>query len=402
MRQFEFAAGVLLLSFLATGCATVATTPPLMAQMEGLEVTPKELRVRSLDYAEYFAVTVEDAATEIIWATPDPEIRRRAVVWKVSAVSSLIGAMSQTDPLAAIIETATFTFQMADYFETGAGSDRFGPAQQIAIDACSRLEARTVEFVESFTHGEYPRVREAMRRWVDEHPIQSPLFARDSIIVLVADMMQNPDTRAFASLGRLELTVNDLMARLTMYSAALPRLARWQAELLIYDTLHSEQPLGQLLADTRELLAGIDRIALLSEGMPGLIQGEREAILLAVQTLVDKQMGDLDLLVDEHRQALIQDIETERVAIFDSIDAQRLDTIAAFDDRSEEILGFVQAMGIGAVSQTSIEVERLMSRAFWGALELVMIFLVGLLIVLVVARRIPQRVQRAHVTGGSD
>ncbi len=394
--------GTLLMSFLTMGCATVKTTPPLMAQVEGLEVTPKELRIRSLDYAEYFAASVEDAASEIAWATSDPEIRRRAIVWKLSAVSSLITAMSQTDPLAAIIETATFTFQMADYFETGAGSDRFGPMQEIAVNACVRLEERVIAFLESFAHGDYPDVREATLRWVEEHPITSPLFARDSVIVLMADLMQDPDTRAFASLGRLELTVNDLMARLTLYGAAMPRLARWQAELLIHDTLNAQQPLGELLVDTKELLATAERIAELSDNVPELIQGEREAILLAIQTLVDRQIGDLDVLVDQHRLALMTDIEMERIAIFDSIDAQRLDTIAALDTQAEKILGGLQGMGVGAVNQTSIEAERLMSRAFWWAFQIVIIALVGLLIVLVIVRRIPQAVQRVPVAGVPD
>jgi len=394
--------GTLLMSLLAMGCATVKTTPPLMAQVEGLDVTPKELRIRSLDYAEFFADSVEDAATEIVWATSDPEIRRRAILWKVSAVSSLITAMSQTDPLAAIIETATFTFQMADYFETGAGSDRFGPVQQIAVDACVRLEERAIAFLESFAHGDYPDVREELLRWVEEHPIKSPLFARDSVIVLVADLMQDPDTRAFASLGRLELTVNDLMARLTLYGAAMPRLARWQAELLINDTLNAQQPLGELLVDTKELLATAERVAELSDNVPELIQGEREAILLAIQTLVDRQISDLDVLVDQHRLAVMTDIETERIAIFDSIDAQRLDTIAALDTQSEKILGGLQGMGVGAVNQTSIEAERLMSRAFWWAFQIVIIALVGLLIVLVIVRRIPQAVQRVPVAGVPD
>ena len=392
----------LLLSFLTTGCATIETTPPLMAQMEGLEVTPKELRIRSLDYAEYFAVSVEDAATEIVRATSDPEIRRRAILWKVSAVSSMIGAMSQADPLAAIIETTTLTFQMADYFETGAGSDRFGPVQEIAVDACTHLEERAIAFLESLAHGEFPDAREAILRWVEEHPITSPLFARDSVIVLVADLMQNPDTRAFASLGRLELTVNDLMSRLTLYGAAMPRLARWQAELLIYDTLNAQQPLGELLVDTKELLATAERVAELSDNVPELIQGEREAILLAIQTLVDRQISDLDVLVDQHRLAVMTDIETERIAIFDSIDAQRLDTIAALDTQAEKILGDLQGMGVGAVIQTSIEAERLMSRAFWWAFQIVIIALVGLLIVLVIVRRIPQAVQRVPVAGVPD
>ena len=394
--------GTLLMSLLAMGCATVKTTPPLMAQVEGLDVTPKELRIRSLDYAEFFADSVEDAATEIVWATSDPEIRRRAILWKVSAVSSLITAMSQTDPLAAIIETATFTFQMADYFETGAGSDRFGPVQQIAVDACVRLEERAIAFLESFAHGDYPDVREELLRWVEEHPIKSPLFARDSVIVLVADLMQDPDTRAFASLGRLELTVNDLMARLTLYGAAMPRLARWQADLLINDTLNAQQPLGELLVDTKELLATAERVAELSDNVPELIQGEREAILLAIQTLVDRQISDLDVLVDQHRLAVMTDIETERIAIFDSIDAQRLDTIAALDTQAEKILGDLQGMGVGAVIQTSIEAERLMSRAFWWAFQIVIIALVGLLIVLVIVRRIPQAVQRVPVAGVPD
>jgi len=345
---------------------------------------------------------VEEAADEIVWATSDAEIRRRAILWKVSAVSTLIGAMSRTDPLAAIIEASTFTFQMADYFETGAGSDRFGPHQRIAVEACNRLDEKAVNFLESLARGEYPQVRAAIIRWVEEHPIQSPLFARDSVVVLVSEMMQSPDTRALASLGRLELTVTDLMSRLAMYGAVLPSLARWQAELLVYDTLRTGQPLGDLLADTKELMATADRIATLSDAVPALIQAERAEILLAVQTLVNEQMSDLDGLIERHRLSIMEDIEAERIAIFDSVDAQRLDTIAALDSQGEEMMGNLKGMGIGAVSQTSIEVERMMTRAFWWALELVIIALVGLLIVMVIVRRIPQAVQAVPAVGVPD
>ena len=114
------------------GCASAPKQTALMDEMGVKDVSARELRLRVYDFGISFSAEVERAADFIIAAAADPDIERRALMWKVNATTVMNLAIFQIDPLAAVIDATTFSYQMRAFFEDGAG---FGIAELIEGEA---------------------------------------------------------------------------------------------------------------------------------------------------------------------------------------------------------------------------------------------------------------------------
>ena len=73
--------------------------------------------------------------------------------------------------------------QMSDYFESGPGKTRLGPASAPAAVACRTSEDHLAGVAASATtSGDVSKVRDFVRRWAAEHPITGTIAARQPIL----------------------------------------------------------------------------------------------------------------------------------------------------------------------------------------------------------------------------
>ena len=93
---------------------------------EIIEISTLKLRLTMNDYFNVFARTVTEAADSIIHSSNDFQIDNEALFWKMNAIPVAQGSIFSKDPFAAYIDIAVFSYQMKQYFETGAGKELFG------------------------------------------------------------------------------------------------------------------------------------------------------------------------------------------------------------------------------------------------------------------------------------
>jgi hypothetical protein len=119
-----------LIAALTIGCQTVQFKSRLMEKnkSEGTQYkkSAAELRIYLDELTGIFSGTIEQAADQIIAASPANEIKRHALLWKINGIPAAYGALFQPDPAIAIIDTWSFSMQMVDYFERGPGKADFG------------------------------------------------------------------------------------------------------------------------------------------------------------------------------------------------------------------------------------------------------------------------------------
>jgi hypothetical protein len=97
-----------------------------------------------------------------------------------------------------------------------------------------------------------------------------------------------------------EIAQTRLFAERALYvTQKMPQLLRWQIELLTANSLN-QPSMQQLVANTTQLTASVERFAQLAEKLPTQVSAEREAILKALQ----EQETQLTPLINEVRRTL--------------------------------------------------------------------------------------------------
>jgi hypothetical protein len=97
-----------------------------------------------------------------------------------------------------------------------------------------------------------------------------------------------------------EIAQTRLFAERALYvTQKMPMLLRWQTELLSINAVEMP-PVQQLVTNTTQIAASVDRFAALAEKLPGQVSAEREEILKALQS----QEKQLTPLVNEVRETL--------------------------------------------------------------------------------------------------
>jgi hypothetical protein len=316
-------------------CATgVQQRAGLTKSAPNVTMTTPELRVRTAVYAEQFAATVEAAADSIMTGTDDPAIQRRALMWKASAIPMLQQSMFLSDPLAAFIDGWTFTTQMDEFFRDGDGRDLFGSEQPVATRASGRLLRNADELARLATHAQgYANGVEFVTEWSRDHKIESLLFARTPTFDAWAEELGGGARGGLAGVADINESVTILSNRLSLYAASLPKQARWQAQLLVWEVLDDPQArlfLGNIdsiqrdveriedqFADIRDVLVDVDDI----------LAGQR---LAAFQQMNDEILALADALARQ-REAIMALVDSGRVAVFEDVSAQRVAAMTELD-----------------------------------------------------------------------
>jgi hypothetical protein len=278
------------LIFLAIfGCATITEESALVKKLGGVEMKTAEVQLRVRSLAMPIVSRVETASDRIIATSPDPGVRRGALLWKIEAVPVLYQTILHPDPLVAVLDTWAFVYQMRDYFDKGPGRSALGKSYKIAVDSCDDINRMILAFAREVKPGV---TGEKVREWAQSHPITGTISGRTSVEKLFARAMAEKDMGALAAAGAAVEGLNDLTERVDLYAAFLPKAARWQAELLLSD-LGAKENLQVLTADVARI-ASVERVAELADGIPALVSQEREILLREVQAYSDRLSQDLE------------------------------------------------------------------------------------------------------------
>src|SRR5262249_13532995 len=115
------------LILLVLGCTSGSTRKTSSAKSaKNLKSSPAELSLRNQSLLGLYSSEIEAAADKIIMESPSATARRQALVWKVEAIPVLQTSLLNTDPVAAVLDTWVFIFQMTAYMERPAVKQEFG------------------------------------------------------------------------------------------------------------------------------------------------------------------------------------------------------------------------------------------------------------------------------------
>jgi len=367
MKKINFTVvSALGIHLLITGCGTISHQSKIMEKENVSNISKFELRNRLTNFTIYFAKNVERAADDIILRSDDPRIRMNALRWKINSIPASQYALFLNDPMAALIDIATFCIQMDEFFRVGNGKEIFGNCQEIAIQASTVILKEQKSIWTRISETDEPLLREdrPLYSWAATYPIEDLSFTRKSISDTLLMIYGIQEVSLQETVEGIAESIFDIRERLSIYSDFLPRQARWQAEYLISEKL-ADQNIEAAFKDLNRITNSFEEITLRIQ------QGEALATDLQIKTMNDLR---------KERDFILAAVSTERVAVLNEIDRQRTLTINEFQS-------IASTLGIKLIEKAELRAYDLIDHFFIRLFELILLTGIILLAIIFLFRK---------------
>ena len=350
-------------------------------------IDARQARMWVYELTSSLAGQIERSADEIIDAAEDSKVQRAALGWKASAVPALHRASFHPDPVTAIADLWLLVVQMKNRFQTEYGREIAGDFQMFVVETLNDMEENILEFLhdqggEPVRSGAY----DLIHSYAAAHPIETSISDRPTAAPLLIDRMRSGKIGGFAAVGSLVDAFADLSDRLTIYGEQLPKQARWQAEILLWDKGLESGDVATLLADTARLGRAADHLVEFSDEVPVMIDERVEELMPRIEELIESiDVGafetSLDGMVAVHLAVALDAVTREREAAINAVHEERLAAVGDAErivnevvDRSFERLETIIDASLGRLIPV-------------GAALMAGPFALGLLVGLVLRRR---------------
>ena len=354
----------------------------IMGKSGTITVTTAQMRTSVNALADRFADQIEQTADRIAGAAPARDVRRRALAFKLDAVPAVYAAAYRADPLTAVVDMWALAFQADHYFNDGAGRDAFGAWQGLARDGARQLLGEADLLSRRVTRpGEFDRVRADVEAWARSNPVRYTFSSRPPCTTFAADRRAE-GRDAFVTLGEVSNTVENLSERLNTYAAQVPKLARWQAELLLFDSA-GERGTAGALGDLQALGSAAQRFEGLAAGLPDLDSAGSQARSI----LAGERRAAFDALNVQRLQTL-EFATSERVAFIAAVHDQRIASLAFLKQERIEALREVDAIKARGVDAAVAGLKEVVDYATWRLAALLLFVMVTAAFLVVVCYRL--------------
>ncbi|TLX72328.1 hypothetical protein E9993_18645 [Labilibacter sediminis] len=309
----------LILLFLSS-CSLVKFNPQFGAESLAKKDLNARMAVRS--YYKNFSGIVEQTADSIIAMSPDKDIQRQAIQWKIGATSACAYTAFQSDAEIALVDTWLLARQMDAYLQ-GAGANDFGEHTALAQKQASELHqqikaiARKVNTKEHFLK---------LSSFIDAQPLSDNIhdwhFTRTDKRPLLIEHLEIPDSLYTNTIGTGAEVMNDFTDRISVYNDQLKSQLKWEKDLIVM-AFNEDSLAKPYLARIDSLSLMLNRLVIVAQESPemlGVIAVKMREELSPVMLDFNKGMAaniaelakereHLQLYLDEQRVLLKKDIE---------------------------------------------------------------------------------------------
>jgi hypothetical protein len=344
------------IAILAGACAPKVPQQTSLTRAADSRIASGHLRATENALAVTIPGDIETTADEIISGAEDPAVRRQAVRWKLEAIPAYYQTLFQGNSLAAAMDTVVLAAQIEDYLATGPGRDRFGDMQPVALEGARRTRGGITAQMRAMAErpDAFDRMMQRLATWAQEHPIGgASLSSRPSVVPSLAKLAGPDDENVFGVVGDIGGSIADLATRFDIYTAYVPKAARWQADLLVGEVAAHEEARVAMSA-----LASIEKVTHRVDALASPTSID-EATSFAVTTLRAERVQTM-AEIDRMKAEVLAYLKDERLIVMTAVDAGVKTAFADVDRQRTLILMHVEDLR----RQTLIEVEQLRRQSF--------------------------------------
>lgn len=283
------AAGRLLVSLLLLplcGCAELpralsSVTEPLGLSTPANEMTESELHSELAEFSARFASVMGSLGERVISDGASAQVRRRALLLRVQLVPLVQQHALDRDPRSGYVALLSLTVMLRLYVTAEDGHLDFGPHQKVVAASVRQLEDELVELGGRFLEPDrLDPLRDEIETFARENrPTRDFTTARveDSLFEAKSDprftrILELPMApfRALSGVEQGPAAIREFTQTARTFAAivaTLPMQLRWQADLLVYETLRAEA-VSDALGALEQTAASAQRLSAASERLP--------------------------------------------------------------------------------------------------------------------------------------
>ena len=324
-----------------SGCSLLELK--LESGIEPLPQSQLNMRVFSRDFSNTFYSGVEQTADQIALNDENNILTKsNTLMWKISSEQALQRVIFQASPVAAMVDTWTFTAQMSAFFESGQGKMLFGEHQALAIDTSKQLQGNFERTIKGFvTADEFEKYQAFVMEYVVLNPLHDINFVRKSAFNDWLSFRKINEFEAVTTFGSVPEVMSDISDRMAMIAEQTPKILGWKAELY---ALHSNINVDDIQATLASISDTSSRFHRLMEQSPEMMQSLAKDLSRELSPLIDQLNTSADaklLQLSAERQAIELMVKNERMALEDMIARERVAAAADLDEISKHTVEVV-------------------------------------------------------------
>ena len=314
----------LLLLTLATGCRLVQTATNMPGQAVRAvtpgnkgkhSVDPVEVQQTVLRFADEYLTRMVVGVDQLRLGTNALE-PAEILKWKIALGTETCSIASGPNAVADLLDLTVFVTLTRMALEEHWQPRVFGDSAQPMLESCRNVEAEIWQYAGTVLQPQQQvELRQSIEAWHRQNPNpENVLAARamgfasqvakanqaDTIGDSVFSLLQVDPLSGLDPAVR-EIAQTRLFAERALFvTQKMPMLLRWQTELLSVNAV--EMPaVQQLVTNSTQIAASVERFARVAEQLPAQVSAEREEILKTLRS----QEENLTPLVNEVRQTLM-------------------------------------------------------------------------------------------------
>jgi hypothetical protein len=313
----------LLLALAGTGCRLMRNAADLPASavrtvtpgQNKATVDPVEIQQTLVRFADEFSTRMV-LNTDLLQRGTNPISRAEALRWKIAFDTEITAIVSGPNAVAGLLDMTVFVTVTRAALEEKWQPEGFGPSAQPMLDDCVNAESNIWRLTGTvLTTNQQADLRRGIESWRQQNSLPKNALAARAVgfATQVAEKEKTSTSKPNSLLSVLsldplsgldpatrEIAQTRLFAERALYvTQKMPTLLRWQTELLSLNAVEMPE-VQQLVTNSTQLAASVERFADVAERLPKLLSTEREEILKALQS----QERNLTPLVAEVRQTL--------------------------------------------------------------------------------------------------
>lgn len=346
---------------------------------KNLKSSATELSSQNQSLLGIYCAEIEAAADKIISDSPSIAAQRQALTWKAEAIPAIQASLLNPDPLAAVLDTWVFLFQMRTYMDRPSIKDAFGEFYPVVTATISHMDTEMEQLIRTAAPAaNIADLHAKVYAWATDRPIRAGLAGRQSVDPELIRIAGKAGMGMGAVLENIEERLGDITARLDVYNVYLPKQARWQAELLLSDI--SQDPQVEAAKSNLASLSGtLANTASRMDQLPEFMNQARVAMRSDVN---EQRLGAQDFLRNErletldalHRERVdtVAELRNERLAATEDIRGERRAVLEGLNDQEQAIIKDLNTTSEKIIEDVDTRSRHLIDHFFLRALELVL------------------------------
>jgi hypothetical protein len=334
-----------------------------------------ELRVHMVELAREVMGRMKARSYDVYAAATDTESRRAALMLAIRTSEMTVDATTHSDPMISLADLWALILQMRAVMTSDEGKYILHQKEEM-LNGLREVEEKIFALADELGGPSFAvKARETIETWARENPLTGNLY-RPSVAPLTAAAFKAKGNGLFSVAESLDESVSSVATRIEILNDQLPQQITWRAALLIEDLI------GDL--DIEGLAQQTQRVMTMVEEAPGALEIQRDAVLQDI----DRQRIDTLGVVDMQRDLILAEIDRQRTETLDDLQTTVDDTLATVLEVHDATFARIDATLVSTLDRLDGESESLVAdidarmlaaidRVFWRVLLLVALALAG-------------------------